>query len=511
MVYIRSNEKSRPSGSTIIGENGKPIPVNENQTDINFYKVMTENMKYAFHSPIPTTTQFPTPYSTNQIQDGHLQVPNRQNKIGSKSEGDSSLIENSMLPGVNMGAPTNHTGLKGETLNDINMQPSSALQCGNFPNEFLLASPEQFREFLLESPGGLNLFNKTPAKTPLRFFTDSNTGGSAGFQGSNNLFGTNLGSLSKSRNSQTPLRNIDLNLMFNSNQMSISSSPSKGYSVSLTPYGKKVLNEIGTPYAKNLVSSNSAFADFQKARKDTVRLQKTPDTASKYASMDKVMETPRDSSFKVKHISLTNAILQDINDNEQSTDTIYGSSPTTIQLNSSVTKSSAKLDSNRIQLISHGIDNSNIDSQLFNLEMGVLPISPTPKNHNSHIDALRIPELPKMGSFTSERSLSITSTMSTKSTTSTVRTGKIKKTIKKQPKFQIIVSNAHKFNTTKGFIPNNVFKTNKKSSGKLKRTRSLVVSPSVDSNKNQTNDNDQQQTQSFSGNHQNGQQFPNSQ
>ncbi|CAI6901077.1 ANL_collapsed_G0053670.mRNA.1.CDS.1 [Saccharomyces cerevisiae] len=35
-----------------------------------------------------------------------------------------------------------------ETLDDINVQPSSVLQFGNsLPSEFLVASPEQFKEF----------------------------------------------------------------------------------------------------------------------------------------------------------------------------------------------------------------------------------------------------------------------------------------------------------------------------------------------------------------------------
>ncbi|CAI6902782.1 ANM_collapsed_G0054130.mRNA.1.CDS.1 [Saccharomyces cerevisiae] len=39
-------------------------PSTDNNADTNFLKVMSE-FKYNFNSPLPTTTQFPTPYSSN--------------------------------------------------------------------------------------------------------------------------------------------------------------------------------------------------------------------------------------------------------------------------------------------------------------------------------------------------------------------------------------------------------------------------------------------------------------
>ncbi|EDO17286.1 hypothetical protein Kpol_538p46 [Vanderwaltozyma polyspora DSM 70294] len=499
-------------GSALVNDadNLQQHNINDAHSDASFYKAVTEHLKYSFNSPLPTTTQFPTPYSSNQLNNnnhGGNSVNNngngmslnsgfnanngRSRKSGGslKSDSDSSIIENSILAGMHSRLPNNGSVLgatggvaadtnAGESLNDMNLQPSSALHFNNnFPNEFLLASPEQFKEFLFESPAGFNLFNKTPAKTPLRFFTDSNAL-SSGTNGQGNLFNTNLGNSSAGKNSQTPLRNIDLNLMFNSRQMSISSSPSKGFSLSVTPYGKKILNEFGTPYAKNLISSNSALADFQRARKDTVRLQKTPETVSKY-SIDKFMETPNDKFSKSKHPMLTKTSLQE-SSGDRTNDDIYGSSPTTIQLNSSVTKSSTKLDPNKIPLLNHGLENRNIDEQLFDLDMARIPISPTPKNHkNNNMNTLRIPELPKMGSFISERSSSsLTSNLTAKTAN---KACKVKKNTKKQPKFQIIVSNAQKFNSAKATVPNNGTKRNKKNTGKFKRTRSLVIGKSTDS------------------------------
>lgn len=458
----------------------------DQDADANFFKVISENLKYAFNSPLPTT-QFPTPYSSNQLQTSQNQNHQQhQQQQPSESENSSSLMENSMLPGF----PTGINTATGEPLNDMNMQPSSVLQFGNaFPNEFLLASPEQFREFLFESPAGFNFLHKTPAKTPLRFVSgsmenenDENRGnlfGSATMKSNNNNI-NNLGGVSKY--TQTPLRNIDLNLLFNSNQMAVSSSPSKKVALSLTPYGRKVLNDIGTPYAKSLLSSNSALADFQKARKDVNRLQSTP------PKNKKVIRTPQGKSHnELRHMLSLNYNNQDEevpkhdfrscdNHKDMEDADIYGSSPTTIQLNSSVTKSSSKLNANKIPSFTRELTDCNIDERLFKVEAGRLQISPTPKCHrSSSMDALKIPELPKMGSFKSERTLSIASNLSTKSTSSlstSSRSGKVKKSSKKQPKFQIIVANAQKFN-----VPTVNQKSSKKMGG-LKRSQSLLLGSS---------------------------------
>lgn len=458
----------------------------DQDADANFFKVISENLKYAFNSPLPTT-QFPTPYSSNQLQtsQNQNQLHPQQQQQPSESENSSSLMENSMLPGFPIGINT----ATGEPLNDMNMQPSSVLQFGNtFPNEFLLASPEQFREFLFESPAGFNFLHKTPAKTPLRFVSGSmeneNDDGGANLFGSGTLKSNNgnINNPGGSKFTQTPLRNIDLNLLFNSNQMAVSSSPSKKVAISLTPYGRKVLNDIGTPYAKSLLSSNSALADFQKARKDVNRVQSSP------PKIKKIVRTPQTKSHnKSRHMLSLNCSNQDqeIPKNDlRSCDShldvedadIYGSSPTTIQLNSSVTKSTSKLNANRIPSFTRELTDCNIDEQLFKVEDGRLQISPTPKcHHSSSLDALKIPELPKMGSFKSERTLSIASNLSTKSNSSgsaSSRSGKVKKSSKKQPKFQIIVANAQKFN-----VPTVNQKSSKKMGG-LKRSQSLLVGSS---------------------------------
>lgn len=431
----------------------------DQESDANFFKVISENLKYAFHSPLPNT-QFPTPYSSNQLQMSQNANQGIQQTGGEHS---SSLIENSMLPGMS-GAGNLPSG---EPLNDFNMQPSSVLQNGNtFPNEFLLASPEQFKEFLLESPAGFSFLHKTPAKTPLRFVsgkTDENNG---------NLFGNPKVS------SQTPLRSIDLNLMFNSNQMAAaSSSPSKRVALSLTPYGRKVLNDIRTPYSKNLASSNSALADFQRARKDFNKMHSSPPTAKK------MMKTPQSklqvragtgSCSSTTKLSKENLHLYSgIQGNENGD--ICGSSPTTIQLNSSITKSTTRLNASTIPVLTREISESNVDERLFKEDVESLQLSPTPKcNTLSSIDTLRIPELPKMGSFKSETpSIPLKNTTNKKSKTAnstscTNRNGKVKKTTKKQPKFQIIVANAQKFN-----VPTS--QKNSKKVASLKRSQSLLA------------------------------------
>lgn len=471
----------------------------ELESDANFFRVISENLKYAFHSPLPNT-QFPTPYSSNQVQ--MSQNANQGLQQGG-SENSSSLMENSMLPGLSGAA----NAAPGEGLNDFNMQPSSVLQCGSaFPNEFLLASPEQFKEFLFESPAGFSILHKTPARTPLRFVSsslkdDANSG---------NLFGNPTISSSHGKDAninkftQTPLRSIDLNLMFNSNHVAAaSSSPSKRVALSLTPYGRKVLHEIGTPYAKTLVSSNSALADFQKARKDVTKLHSSPPTAKKMTKTppSKPRKKTVDESLTAKtdrQQALSKDSLKTCGGVQEVDEDCYGSSPTTIQLNSSITKSCGRLSAQRIPVMTRQISESNVDDRLFKEDVEGLQLSPTPKcNALSSIDTLKIPELPKMGSFKSETPPLPTKTTNSKNTASSSssllsKTGKVKKTTKRQPKFQIIVANAQKFS-----VP-----TSQKSSKKiasLKRSRSMLAESTTTTswtpnerkskNTNSTNDN----------------------
>ncbi|GCF00013.1 hypothetical protein ZYGM_003431 [Zygosaccharomyces mellis] len=549
------------------GDDGIASTVASQDADATFFKVISENLKYAFNSPLPTT-QFPTPYSNQtqqqqqqQQQHSTAEYSDQQNQNQHQQQGlmgqtdvndgnsDSSLVENSMLAGLPTAMATGPTG---EPLNDMNMQPSSVLQFGNaFSNEFLLASPEQFREFLLDSPAGYNFFHKTPAKTPaktpLRFVTDAkdegaeqgNVGNGRGTtsgdlfgavdaklknsdsssssntnttvsngdhgksssnvkNGSSNENNTNdIGHLDGSGvippittsapadndNTQTPLRSIDLNLMFNSNHL-MASSPSKKFSVSLTPYGRRVLNDMGTPYAKNaLLSSNSALADFQKARKHNVKLQSTPPTSLgsyHHRSLEKNKNAAGGALGSLFRDRDLLAPTQEENDEND----VYGSSPTTIQLNSSVTKSTIKLDPAKVPHLGkiESGNTNNIDEQLFPNDEDRLPVSPTPKCHNhSNSGSLRIPELPKMGSFKSESSL-LASTASNASHHSAhnTRPGKVKKNAKKQPKFQIIVANTQKFN-----VPTMNQRSSKKNSG-LKRSQSLLSSSSASSTSNRS-------------------------
>ncbi|QLQ81747.1 hypothetical protein HG537_0F05080 [Torulaspora globosa] len=488
----------------------------EPESDANFFRVISENLKYAFHSPLPNT-QFPTPYSSNQVQVSQNVNPGLQQ---GGSENSSSLMENSMMPGLS-GAGN---AVPGEGLNDFNMQPSSVLQCGSaFPNEFLLASPEQFKEFLFESPAGFSILHKTPARTPLRFVN-----GNLKDDASGNLFGNPTISSSQGKDAninkftQTPLRSIDLNLMFNSNHMAAaSSSPSKRMALSLTPYGRKLLHEIGTPYAKTLVSSNSALADFQKARKDVSRLHSSPPTAKKMAKTPpskprkKTVNESISGKTGYQH-ALSKDSLKACADVQEVNEDCYGSSPTTIQLNSSITKSTGRLSAQRIPVMTRQISESNVDDRLFKEDVEGLQLSPTPKcNTLSSIDTLKIPELPKMGSFKSEtppvpsRTTNSKTTASSSSSSLQSKPGKVKKTTKKQPKFQIIVANAQKFG-----VP-----TNQKSSKKLaslKRSRSMLAesanswTPNERKNKNtnSTNNNaavktdstNKKRSKSFTGN-----------
>ncbi|CAI4052412.1 Ndd1p SKDI_15G5070 [Saccharomyces kudriavzevii IFO 1802] len=495
-------------------------PPSDNNADTNFLKVMSD-FKYNFNSPLPTTTQFPTPYSSNQYQQtqDHFANTDAHNSSGN----ESSLVENSILPHHQQVQPQQqHLGSlvppavtrtdTSETLDDINVQPSSVLQFGNsLPGEFLVASPEQFKEFLLDSPStSFNFFHKTPAKTPLRFVTDSSSAQPSTVDNPNqqqNVFSNvDLNNLLKSNRktpsssctgafSRTPLSKIDMNLMFN---QPLATSPSKRFSsLSLTPYGRKILNDVGTPYAKALISSNSALVDFQKARKDITTnvastgsvnanniLQRTP-----LRSNDKkiFIKTPQDA------IKGTSTLTKD---NENKPD-IYGSSPTTIQLNSSITKSISKLDNSRIPLFvsrSDTILDSNVDDQLFDLRLARLPLSPTPNCNSLHSTtagaaALQIPELPKMGSFRSDTVASSTSSSNTislksKSSNNNLK-GRIKKNGKKPSKFQIIVANIDQFNQDQSSslssslslnsrAGNSNLNATKKRGNKLKRSQSSL-------------------------------------
>lgn len=500
----------------------------DNNADTNFLKVMSE-FKYNFNSPLPTTTQFPTPYSSNQYQ--HTQDHFANTDAHNSSSNESSLVENSILPHhqqiqqqqhqqpqqqQHLGAlvpPAVTRTDTSETLDDINVQPSSVLQFGNsLPSEFLVASPEQFKEFLLDSPStSFNFFHKTPAKTPLRFVTDSSGAQQSTTENPNqqqNVFSNvDLNNLLKSNGktpsssctgafSRTPLSKIDMNLMFN---QPLATSPSKRFSsLSLTPYGRKILNDVGTPYAKALISSNSALVDFQKARKDIATnatsiglenanniLQRTPLRSN---NKKLFIKTPQDT------INSTSTLTKD---NENKPD-MYGSSPTTIQLNSSITKSISKLDNPRIPLLASRSDtilDSNVDDQLFDLGLTRLPLSPTPNCNSLHsttvgASALQIPELPKMGSFRSDTGVnpaSSSNTVSFKSKSGNNNSkGRIKKNGKKPSKFQIIVANIDQFNqdtssssltsslNTNSSAGNSNSNVAKKRASKLKRSQSLL-------------------------------------
>ncbi|KAH3899509.1 Ndd1p SCDLUD_004954 [Saccharomycodes ludwigii] len=105
---------------------------------------------------------------------------------------------------------------------------------------------------------GSPLMIKTPAKkTPLRFQT---TGSNAiNYNGSNNIFNVNDSSVTKNILGTTPLRNLDLNVLFNlgnSNNKKI--TPCRRY-LNLTPFNKNLLNNNNSNSAKstNNASNNS--------------------------------------------------------------------------------------------------------------------------------------------------------------------------------------------------------------------------------------------------------------
>lgn len=358
---------------------------------------------------------------------------NGKSSISSSSSSSSAAATRTAITGNNISQPI---------LPDINEQPSSVLHFGNLANELLLASPEQFKEFLMDSPAGLNFWQQrqTPAKTPLKFVTNN----------TNLTHQQNNTGLMNSIHS--PLQNIDVNLMFNSASKTSLSPPRK--QMSLTPYGRRILNEMGTPFTKMMQpisSNNSALVDFHRARKHN--LQSTP--------------TSRPALR-----------------NESPGSKLYCSSPTTIQLHSSGVKCSPERD-------------PNIDEKLFHLRA-----SPTPKLSLNKSEKFRLDpsfELPKMGSFkegltipslrapdTNNQPININnanihSSMGTthdiSSTSEKVRKPKLNRNGNKnksktnqlitKQRFQIIMTDTTSFNSDDGVTSNN--------QAKLKRSRSVIV------------------------------------
>lgn len=647
------------------------------ETETNFFKDFTQGSKFSTISPLPHS-QFPTPYSSNQdnrnnIRKKGIHNGNQNNNINNTSmlssgsqphqSVDSSMLENSINAGLYTGknlhqqmqqpllqlqdhplgenkvSKSSNSSMNsteptvdlmnnndGDTLEDMNMQPSTVLQFNNnFPNEFLLASPEQLKEYLFESPGAFNLFHKTPAKTPLRFVTDSkdmniNLTSNTKSNTSSNLIhlftsgngkndeqdkrstaSNDFGMMNNFQDaflSRTPLEKIDINLMFNqSNILSNSVSPSKKVSMSLTPYGRRILNEMGTPFSKTFNSTNSALVDFQRARMDINTneqpVQSSPDdkenlnartlknklsltpnnkkkgrqprakltrknlkknnkkneksnrTTNSKTIINHIPSMDSNKNGRLKKTSNTNLPYEKNgnhfeNDNDNDNDfeadnNIYGSSPTTIQLNSSVTKSISKLDNNRIpNLKNMNLIDERLGDKLFDLNARNIPLSPTPKSSFSSnkldIDTLKIPELPKMGSFRSDANnsvslpaslaeptnnnnaqmnninnnsnpshnnnninnnnshININNKISLSVATSTlalsierdnnnIKMKKVKKSKPKKPKFQVFVSSINKFNEPSSFVPVSP-KAHKKINNKpsnLKRTQSLMI------------------------------------
>ncbi|CCF57481.1 hypothetical protein KAFR_0C04900 [Kazachstania africana CBS 2517] len=464
----RNGPDKSNSGSIQRGNQFSPsLSIGETESETNFFKVLTENLKYGFDSPVPTTTQFPTPYSNNNnMNQNNLNA----NYLQSQNTNDSSIVENSML----QKSTNNHIQFSSaesilnsfpsgnnNNLNDFNMQPSSVLQfnsnnsdtnsnnntndnghnnpTNNFTSEFLLPSPEQLKEFLLDSPAGFNFFHKTPAKTPLKFITEQELSSTSSnlvhlFTATGNISND---STNNDLDTKTPLKKFDINLMY---QLSNSLSPSKRLSMSLTPYGRRILNDMGTPFNSSKLHNGNALVDFQKAKKNIE--QSSPENLLRFTKNTILTKTPN-KKLKTKMINDNDNIQNNYKkdtpakktsykSNELNDDIVYGSSPTTIQLNSSVTKSVSKLDAK--------IPNLTVENNLLRR----LPLSPTPKSNISLIsEGLTVPELPKMGSFKSERTLSISSNLSMPNT---IKTVKPKKNKAKQPKFQVFVSSIHKFN-----------------------------------------------------------------
>lgn len=480
---------------------------------------------------------FPTPYSGVQTSS----ADNSCNNVQNRDAGSSPFLDNSLLPiHTSLGSAMKHNGngakmVRGDepSLDDINLQPSSVFgnaQRGNgnfnnnnnnighhnpkLNNEFLLGSPEQVKEFLLDSPN-FNLFHssakKMQTKTPLKYLNPNGNGQPP--SASQQLNWDLLNSTSSTKyfyntNNRTPLRRIDQNVLhFNNLPSSVSPFRSGGdnkkdpltFSIGsngLTPYGKRILHEFD-PNTVASSSSNSALVDFQRARKDTFgtgtnNITSTPDVLS--AGKDKkhyIMKTPNNFKSPSKKSRLGD-IPNFAHDGDNKENDIYGSSPTTIQLNSSVTKSPLKIENARLNMVTSSQQKKlpqkkrqlktmkqleyNLDDKLllFDKDNGLLPMdedeetklnlpaSPTPIPHNTSKIALDngkglipIPELPKMGSFKSDSIATAPKVFNSVPNTGNKvskkprKETKTKKKGKKQPKFQIIVSNAHKFNVSK--------------------------------------------------------------
>lgn len=562
----------------LLNKDGTTFGNTDNQSNHNILQDSNLQPSSVINMPNSNSTKKKNNRTTNNKNSKsiHLVVGKNKNTRSRNDDGvrDSCNNNNINININNMSNLTNFNNIN----NDTNPQNSN-----NIPQDFLLPSPEHLRDFLYDSPAGLNLFSNTPAKSPLRFMTGTNN--SHNFNKIDNKLNipnnnnnntnsetSNLLHLFNSVNStnqhisnnenenensndtindnqsgnintdrltnltRTPLRKLDINLMFSS-YIPTSASPSKKLSMSLTPYGRRILNDMGTPYiTKNIMSSsNSALVDFQKARKDTIvnmstptfdaksplqvqhfeQQQKTPSQRMKLIkngqgipNLQKYHNNHNTINNSVEKVNCKNGIFNTSN-TLSTKEYEYDSSPTTIQLHSSVTKSLPQLShmhevSNKVPVLTRNI--SMLDKSM--MDLGNL--SPTPKSNSSNIngnlmntiDMLPIPELPKMGSFKSIRSnstltsLEISNPKHTASTltsssdktfhnststlilqpnilktngvsgTSKVRSlgsgnsnnkikkNKVKKTGKnKEPKFQIFVSSIHKFNDPNAPMP----------------------------------------------------------
>lgn len=539
--------------------------------DENLLKAISENLRYPFYSPLQTNMiQFPTPYSTNQndvaieyrrnraLTDRRNHVrKNEISKIPSTSQqsntmDDSSIIENSMLAGFGAYANRQQATTNYEKLRDFNIQPSSVMNLGNsnLPNEHMLTSPEHLKEFLLDSPAGhaaFEGFHKTPAKTPLRFIAEKSGNSSTTKSTSAGLWkfpqdtdvmrsGSSVNKYIPMLHARTPLGKLDTNNFYRAVNLSASSnlSPSMHPSIdeNVSPYtGKTWGIDYGTPYAKASMTSDSALVDFRNARKhnneSTESLTRLPAPGfspqlSHYSiigsSVKTYTKTPEPQKTKPRlgkgtEHRKSNTIddnlglkPQDLTDDSK----ILGSSPTTIQLNSSVNRyrtSNSNLLNTHVSsetksplghvsfrgletVISKELLTDDLeDSELDNETIARLQFSPTPETHFARLNRndnreiqINKSELPKMGSFRSETALpqriplqsrdriSTQEGCQPRKTASSSKT-KPRKITKKQPKFQIIVSSAQKFSSGKMFTSNG---TNPSKKAKLIRSQSVL-------------------------------------
>ncbi|KAL3231760.1 Nuclear division defective protein 1 [Nakaseomyces bracarensis] len=503
--------------------------------DMDYREDLETHLMRAFDTLSPQTQMmllpeavsvFPTPYSG-------VQTSSADNSCASNAIHNNNNHNNSNANGAAGSSPfliNKVSKVRQEpSLDDINLQPSSVFgKCSNtnanvsnvnngnttsmrdgknlVGGEFLLGSPEQVKEFLLDSPS-FNMFNHSSAKkqtkTPLKYL-NPNTGQptSASQLNWDLLNSTSSAKYFYNSNNRTPLRRIDQNVLYFNNLPS-SVSPFRGgekkdpltFSIGsngLTPFGKKILHEFDS---NTVASTNSALVDFQRARKDTLgtNIHSTPDVLSSARDTKKhyLMKTPNNFKSPSKKSKLGD-IPNFAHDGDNKENDIYGSSPTTIQLNSSVTKSPLKIDNTRLNMVTSSQQKKlpvkrkqlrtakqleyNLDDKLllFDKDNDLLPMddeeetklhlpaSPTPIPHNAPkltLDngkgLIPIPELPKMGSFKSDTIATVPKVLNSvpnntnKITKNKRKDTKTKKKGKKQPKFQIIVSNAHKFNVSK--------------------------------------------------------------